>query len=137
MPSKEQAFQRVESMLAEGMYQGNMHKCLRDAGRLAGGFAAAGLLSTAELDAMGNDAARRAIDPKKALMTWGDAVTFGKGQPLDIEQNRASQALSWDSPIGPRTKGIDFVEPVPEDNKQPVKDLIQYLETLYKPEDVV
>ena len=44
MKPDEVAYQRVAKMLDAGMYQGNMHVCLRGAGRLAGGFLATGTL---------------------------------------------------------------------------------------------
>ena len=40
----------VEAKLHEGMYDGNMHACLRDVGRIAGGCFAAGRLTQDELE---------------------------------------------------------------------------------------
>ena len=139
MVEKDFAFERVEKMVKAGMYEGNMHKCLRDAGRLAGGFKASGLLSGSDVDQLGDTAASMAMNQAQARQTWAQSVQFGGGQPLSIEKRESPQALSWDSEIGPayKVKGIDFVEPLPDDKKEPVKDLIKYLSALYKADDVV
>jgi len=64
------------------MHEGNMHGCLRDVGRLAGGYAAAGSLSSDGLDQLAATAERLAINKAEAVDKWAEAVTFGRGEPV-------------------------------------------------------
>ena len=69
-------------MISSGMYQGNMHNVLRDAGRLAGGAFSANFLSTCELQSLLTLAQSLANDKKLAEITFNKAVEFGKSQPV-------------------------------------------------------
>ena len=137
---KEYAFERVETMIREGMYKGNRHKCRRDAGRLAGGFVASGLLGLADVATFRSSVLAASDNPRQAGQTWDESVEFGRGSPLSIEKRvRDNTPLTWDSEIGPAhtVTGVDYVEPVPMAAGKPIEDLVAYLSALYAPEEIV
>lgn len=140
MGEKDFAFDRVETMLREGLYKGNLHRCRRDAGRLAGGFLASGLLSLSDIAKFRQQVVDASDNPRQAGGTWDEAVEFGRKQPVSIEKRVTdNKPLTWDSEIGPgyTVTGVDYVEPLPEAGGKPVDDLVDYLTALYKPEDIV
>ena len=72
----------VEAKLHDGMYDGNMHACLRDVGRIAGGCFAAGRLSPDELDSLRDLAISLSRNKSLGARKWDEAVAFGQKQPL-------------------------------------------------------
>jgi len=127
------------------MVQGNMHACLRDTGRLAGGYAATGALRADDLQALGEVASSLAINAREAETKWLEAVTYGRGEPVQWEHpSQGGRALEWGDSIGGGETPIvdarwiqdaEIVEPVSDWN--PVADLTRYLATLFDAEDHV
>lgn len=106
MKPDEEAYQRVAKMLDVGMYQGNMHTCLRGAGRLAGGFLATGTLKQGDVDDLKTMAIVRSIDKKLGGRTFDKAVEDGRKDPLAIEECSATESIKYgfDDEL-PRPKG--------------------------------
>jgi hypothetical protein len=78
-------FQRVAKILDEGMVQGQMHRTLRYAGRLAGGFLAGGAITAGTVEDLSRMAVGRSIDKKLGARTFAGAVEDGRKEPLDID----------------------------------------------------
>ncbi len=120
MKPDEVAYQRVAKMLDAGMYQGNMHVCLRGAGRLAGGFLATGTLKLDDVDSLKNMAVGRSIDKKLGAYTFDKAVEDGRLMPLRLEDRLPpeieSEKFGFEDEL-PRPKGrtqheaVDAEEP--------------------------
>lgn len=140
------AFEIVERKLREDMVKGQMHTTLRDIGRLAGGYAAAGHLSGRDLTHLEDIASSLSVNPKEGISKWREAVTYGRNQPvkLDAPQRREAIGFGWDDPIpvGKTTKPVDelWVEsadiPDPAADWKP-GDLIRYLEAMFDPDERV
>ena len=94
--------QYLSDRLTKEMFEGNMHACLRDVGRLAGGLAAAGDLSEPDLFALGSQAEELAINKAEGDSKWQEAVAFGRSDPVhwDSVSPKQDKALDWDSTIG-------------------------------------
>ena len=96
----------IEDKLQEGMYQGNMHKCLLSVGRTAGGYVSSGLLYDSDILSLGNYAKSLAINSAEAERKWDEAVEYGKREPLEFDSDyeshpqREDRALEWDDVIG-------------------------------------
>lgn len=137
----------TEKLKAE-MVKGQMHTTLRDIGRLAGGYAAAGHISSSDMLCLEDLAASRSIHPKEGRAKWREAVAFGRSQPVKFEahQPRRDEAVGfdWDDPIhvGKATPAIDgrWVEaadiPDPAQDWHP-GDMIRYLESIFEPNERV
>jgi RecA-family ATPase len=140
-------YEVIENKLNEGMVQGQMHTCLRDIGRLAGGYAAAGKLTASELDALGTLAAARSINAKEGLLKWRAAVEFGRRQPVTKETYTPKEPahFGFDEPIwvGKTAPGLPTVNQVESrDIPEPAadwkdNDLCRYLESLFTPDERV
>ena len=142
-------YESVEKNLADGMVQGQMHKCLRDIGRRAGGYLATGALTSDECDRLGQVAVSLSINKAEARRKWAEAISFGQRSPLHWEESSAhvgvvdSVPLSWDSQIA--EDDLKVVNPewledevVEEPSKwDPCKELTEYLNILFTPEDVI
>lgn len=140
-------YEIVDRKLREGMVEGQMHGCLRDIGRLAGGYAAAGSLSTRDLDELQRLAVSLSKTKTKGERTWREGVEFGRSQPVEpsvttARRDTADTPLTWDSVIGPgmvgdAVYGADYAEPIPPPAMAHVDELVAYLEILFEPEDRV
>ena len=78
----EAAYKRIETKLRAGMIEGQMHECLRDIGRLAGGMRAGGFLSDGDLTALGALAVSLSINKREGEQKWQAAVAHGRGEPI-------------------------------------------------------
>lgn len=103
MTKNEIAINQVTKVLAEGMYSGNMHLCLRSAGRLTGGFAANGHLSVDDIGYLKGIAVSRSNDAKLGARTFMQAVDDGAKMPLDTGYEEidlsTARAFNWDEPL--------------------------------------
>lgn len=143
MTDKELIIQKLN----QGMYQGNMHLCLRDIGRLAGGYLASGRLTSSDCDDLGSVAERLANNKKLAKREWQEAVDFGKAQPIEqsptIFHNSDMTAVGWDEVVNPNDyKVVDAKwlekEVITEPTEwSPCKELAEYINLLYLPTDIV
>ncbi|MDZ7620755.1 MAG: AAA family ATPase [Patescibacteria group bacterium] len=133
------------NQLNAGMYTGNMHTCLRNVGRLAGGLLVAGDLSLPQVTSLGEQAEGLANNAEQAREKWTEAVEHGRAEPVYWAQHQHSggkdRALDWTDVIGdyrvvdPKwTEPVEVLEP---DAWNPVAEVIRYLETLFAAEDHV
>lgn len=142
-------FQSVEQNLREGMVQGQMHKCLRDIGRRAGGYLITKALTQSDCDRLGEIAVSLSINKAEARRKWTGAITFGQKSPLYWEESSTaaygttpSAALSWDSELVEDLKIVDPKwledEIIEEPSKwNPCKELSEYLNILFQPDDTI
>lgn len=141
-------YSMVEAKLREGMYDGNMHACLRDVGRIAGGCHAAGRLTDSELESLKSLAVSLSRNKAQGGRKWDEAVAFGRNQPLerDVPVPTASpnaHAIGWDEVVAPNEYRI--VDPnwletevVREpDDWNPCAQLREYLTALFEPDEHV
>ena len=103
------AIEVIEQKLRDGMVEGNMHACLRDTGRLAGGYAATGALSAIDLFHLEGVAVSLSLNGAEGRAKWSEAVVYGRGQPVEwvTPEEFAAQndrELDWDAEIGGRDK---------------------------------
>ena len=143
----------IESKLRDGMTEGNMHGCLRDVGRHAGGLAASGALSASDLFHLETLAGSLSINPKEGVEKWTAAIVHGRAKPVVWESPEAfaakkDRALEWDDEIGggsgDKLKVIDFnwledaeVDEAPGDDWDQPAELIKYLSTLFQSDEHV
>lgn len=138
----------VEAKLHDGMYDGNMHACLRDVGRIAGGCFAAGRLSPDELDSLRNLAISLSRNKSLGARKWDEAVAFGQKQPLPhtniaTGSNPQSHAIGWNEEVSPedyRIVDANWLETevVREPDKwNPCAQLREYLSALFEPDEHV
>ena len=137
----------VEAKLREGMYDGNMHACLRDVGRIAGGCFAAGRLTQDELDSLKDLAVSLSRNKAQGARKWDEAVSFGRKQPLPhtslAPTASNSHAIGWDEVINPddyRIVDTNWLETevVNEPDKwNPCAQLREYLTALFEPDEHV
>jgi regulatory protein RepA len=136
----------LSNRLAGEMCEGNMHACLRDVGRMAGGLVAAGHLSEADLASLCEIAGSLAINKAQAEAKWAEAVNFGRREPVRWDQHEASrrpdQALDWGDEIGGDYRVVDpnWLEPVEvaePDEWNPVQQASDYLSMLFASEEYV
>ncbi|NQZ57240.1 MAG: AAA family ATPase [Lentisphaeraceae bacterium] len=150
MNKNELALKWCEEHLREGMYEGNMHLCLRDIGRLVGGYEAAGYLDPSAISHLENIAFDFSINKQHGLNKFKEAIDHGRKSPMTIEDRERfdtqnHEALSWDSTIGEKkelkvvdTNWIQDLELPPcSKNWQPMEDLKRYLLTLFRPDDFI
>ena len=95
------AFEIVERKLREGMVKGAMHTCLRNIGRLAGGYAASGQLPSRDLTVLEDIAAGLSVNPKEGRLKWREAVSYGRSEPVKLDAPRQERAIGfgWDDPV--------------------------------------
>ena len=138
----------VEQKLHEGMYDSNMHACLRDVGRIAGGCLAAGRLTQDELESLKSLAISLSRNKTQGERKWNEAVAFGQKQPLPHSvgaagDRRQSHAIGWDEVVNPdEYRIVDTnrleTEVVNEPDKwNPCAQLREYLTSLFEPDEHV
>lgn len=138
----------VEAKLREGMYDGNMHACLRDVGRIAGGCHAAGRLTDAELESLKSLAVSLSHNKAQGERKWDEAVAFGKRQPLERDipvqpVHSNAHAIDWDEVVKPDEYCIVDAnwletEVIREPDKwNPCAQLREYLTALFEPDEYV
>lgn len=143
-------YEFIQSKISEGMYQSNMHKCLRDIGALAGGFLAAGRLNPTDCDNLCEYAKSLAINKAEAERKWKSAVVYGTKTPVyeqdykHINIGADFDSLNLNSVINDTDyKVVDEawleVEHIdqPKDDWDPCKQLTEYLQLLFQPDDYV
>lgn len=139
------AYDVIKHKLETEMHEGNMHGCLRDVSRLAGGYASTGALSAMDLFSLEDLAVSLSINKNEGRDKWTKGVVFGRGQPVDWEESqyyqpKDSKEFGWEDEIGnidnlkiidPRwVEDIDVSEPGDEWN--PKADLIRFIHTLFE-----
>lgn len=143
-------FEIVEQKLREGMVQGAMHACLRDIGRLAGGYLAAGKLSLRDVGALKAVACSLSKNKIEGARKWDEAVEFGRKDPVR-EERVTTGGTHWDfdsavyvgrQEAAPAVIDANFVEDeeIQTPSKEawkPVEDLVRYLELVFEPEEYV
>lgn len=138
----------VEAKLREGMHDGNMHACLRDVGRIAGGCHAAGRLTDGELESLKSLATSLSRNKAQGARKWDEAVAFGRNQPLERDvpvpaDSPNAHAIGWDEVVAPdeyRIVDPDWLETevVREpDDWNPCAQLREYLTALFEPDEHV
>lgn len=138
----------VEAKLREGMYDGNMHACLRDVGRIAGGCHSAGRLTDAELESLKSLAVSLSRNKAQGERKWDEAVAFGKRQPLERDipvqpVHSNAHAIDWDEVVKPDEYCIVDAnwletEVIREpDRWNPCAQLREYLTALFEPDEHV
>lgn len=145
-------YEYIQSKIHEGMYQTHMHTCLRDIGALAGGFLAAGRLSSSECDALCEYAKSLAINKSEAERKWKSAVVYGTKSPvyeqdykhINIQQHNDFDTLNLNAVIDTTEYKIvdeawlevDHID-APADDWNPCQQLTEYLSLLFQPDDCV
>ena len=137
----------VEAKLHEGMYDGNMHACLRDVGRIAGGCLAAGRLTQDELDALRRLAVSLCRNKAQGERKWDEAVSFGRKQPLERTPSPVpcdgGHAVGWDEVVDPNdyrivdTNWLETEVVCEPDRWNPCAQLREYLTALFEPDEHV
>lgn len=145
-PSSNQSpYYFIEQKLRDGMVRGNMHKCLRDTGRLAGGLEAGDSLTSAETDQLGRYACELAINGNEATQKWIEAVNFGRKEPIVWKGHEEHglesrhQDVSIEQPIPLQTIKVnqEEIKEPSSDEWNPVEDLNRYLSTLFEPDEII
>lgn len=138
------AVEYIEKRLQSEMVEGQMHGCLRDVGRLAGGLLATGSLSASEIDSLRCTAVSLAINSTEATTKWDEAVQFGRGEPVSWSQVelKPDVAYDWDTVIGEPYRVIDphwieSVEVREPEQWDPVAQISEYMTTLFSTEEHV
>lgn len=139
------SFAIIEEKLRQGMHQGNMHACLRDTGRLAGGCIASNRITATELANLEALAVSLSINKAQGLREWQEGVKFGQQQPAyEVEFNPGNdEALSWDYEYSAKDYRIVRKEWVSDEyivepeSWNPCEQLTKYIETLFKPDEYV
>lgn len=144
------AYEIVEQKLRSEMTKGQMHTTLRDIGRLAGGYASSGAITSRDMMSLEDLATSLSQNAKEGRSKWKEAVAYGRGQPVKWENSRgkdkAPVGFGWDDPIvigkGSDKPPVDerWVEavdmPAPAQDWNP-GDMIRYLEMVFEPEEKV
>jgi RecA-family ATPase len=126
------------------MHEGQMHGTLRDVGRLAGGYAAAGSLPASDLAELEDLAISLSINSEDGASKWREAVEFGRKDPVKWDKARmvVDRVLDWEDEIRDDTYQVidDWVEPVEVQEPEqwnPVQQISTYLDILFEPDDYV
>ena len=136
----------IEQKIKDGMYDGNMHACLRDVGRIAGGCFASGRISQDELDSLKSLAVSLSRNKAQGERKWNEAVAFGQKQPLaqtSLVHTSNAHAIGWEEVINPedyRIVDANWLETevVNEPDKwNPCAQLREYLTALFEPDEHV
>ena len=138
-------YEFIESKIRDGMYQGNMHACLRDIGALAGGFLSAGRLSASECDRLKDLAKTMSINPRQAEREWDKAIVFGSAKPVSRTEFAAPAEFSFDSVVDESAFHIvdenwlekEEVVPPRDVSWDPCRELHRYISALFKPDEYV
>ncbi len=144
-------YEIVEKKLNANMVAGQMHVCLRNIGRLAGGYKAAGKLSAGELAALEQHAVALAKNKREAAHKWREAVEYGQRQPVAFE-DKPDAAFDWGDRVALSGKAreatpapaplIDERWVEPDEIPEPAKDwapgdMVRYLEAMFMPDEYV
>jgi len=148
--SNDRAVKLIESMLHNGMVESQMHGCIRDVGRQAGGYAASGVIDPMELFQLGSLVESLSINASEGLDKWEKAVKYGRDEPLHWDDNemfkrKEEKELGWNDTIGnPDDYHIvdtNYLQgdevPDPGENWDQVADLTTYLSNVFQPEELV
>jgi RecA-family ATPase len=137
-------FDYLASRLKAEMYEGNMHGCLRDVGRLAGGYLAAGSMTRTDVDALASIAESLSLNRAEANTKWTEAVEFGRLEPVkwDNQHAKPDRAFDWNDTIGDDYQVVDprwveSIETVEPETWNPVAQVSEYLSTLFSSEEFV
>lgn len=141
-------YEFIEQKLHEGMVEGQMHECLRDIGRLAGGYLSSGRITASDVGSLCALAKSLAINPGQAEREWSKAVAFGAAQPVEKNQvavYRGTGSVDFDSVVSDADfKIVDEnwldvkeVEQPKDEDWNPCKELSDYINLLFQPEDYV
>ena len=139
----------IEQKLREGMHEGNMHKCIRNVMRIAGGCVAAKRITEEQCESLCDLAVSLSINKAEARRKCDEAVAFGKRQPLPHDampafRDNGGGAIGWDEKVDPADYRIidrnwlekeDITEPSEDWN--PCAQLREYLTALFEPDDHV
>ncbi|MFA6714993.1 MAG: AAA family ATPase [Victivallaceae bacterium] len=141
------AHEIVKQKLKEGMVQGEMHLCLRDVGRLAGGYAAGGAISQAEMLELESLAVSLSLNNKEGAKKWQQAVEYGRKQPVVWEDNYVPDVaghLDWNDTIKVDSLKVIKEEWLEEKELPPapmnwngINDLTKYLQTVFQADEHV
>lgn len=143
-----ESYHIIEEKLRQGMHQGNMHACLRDVGRLAGGCIASNRITATELASLESLAVSLSINKSQGLREWQEGVSFGRKQPAyEMEYTPGNdEALSWDHNFTSNDyrivrkewlSEVTIDEPGQWDEKEQCRQLSQYISTLFKPDEII
>ena len=137
----------LSQRLQNEMIEGQMHGCLRDVGRLAGGYFSAGNLSDSDMDVLGASVVSLAINKTEAVQKWAEAVKFGRNEPVQWDQvtaHRPDRVIDWGDTIGEHDSyqildpaWIEDVETSEPDVWNPVAQISEYLSVLFSSEEYV
>lgn len=124
-----------------------MHVCLRDVGRLAGGYAASGAITQHDLAELESIAASLSINKKEGSSKWVEGVAYGRGQPVQWDAPREQRVLDWGDEIGQGIRDEDLriidhrwleIEEIEEpEDWNPKDELTRYIQALFDHEDHV
>ena len=139
----------IEQKLREGMFEGNMHACLRNVGNIAGGCLASGRLTEAEVDSLGKVAVSLSLNKARGKREWDEAIEWGKKKPLAKEERiapttrDAGHAIDWDEVVNPDDyrivdeKWLEHEDVQAPDKWNPCAELREYLTLLFEPDEHV
>lgn len=144
-------YEMIERMLRDGCHEGNRHNCLRDVARLVGGCMATGRIGWHEADSLRALAMELTGGGREFEREWRKGIEYGKRQPAEraegADPEQPDVALDWDSPLslagdgarrlaGKAWQAAEALPPPPEDMDS-AKELAEYLQGLFKPDDHV
>ncbi len=144
-------YEIVERKLREGMVEGTMHICLRDSGRLAGGYRAGGSLTDHDLHLLETLAVSLAKNKQEATQKWREAVEYGRGSPLRPETSADFGHFGFNDrvsvgrkrqvePVAKPVVDANWVEsddlPAPAGDWRP-GDMVRYLKAMFEPDECV
>jgi hypothetical protein len=109
--NKEKTLELIEQQIRDGMTEGNMHVCIRDTGRLIGGYLAGGIFDMSDLAYFNQKISAAANNPEQAEKQFKQAVEYGRQEPI-IEQDQNDTPIPWD--YKPQRPQKQQPEPLPE-----------------------
>jgi RecA-family ATPase len=141
-------YEAISKRLHDGMTEHEMHACLRDTGRYAGGLAATGAIKASDLIGLEALAARLSLNSEEGRTKWREAVAYGRNEPVEWDSRIAtggpSRVLDWNSAIDSdgdyEIFDPSWTEPVPVEEPEswnPSEQIITYLQTLFQSEEHV
>ncbi len=142
--------------LKDGMYEGNMHACLRDMARTTGGYVAQKEISSSDAMDIERNAISMCKDRRLGQNTWKKAFDYGLSQPITFSSSDyeadGNEEISMNAVIGPgmmksskkeKGKVIDRrwlqqeeVPPCKED-WDPRKDLYDFITANFYPDEYI
>jgi len=138
----------ITQQLQKGMIQGEMHSCLRDNGRLAGGFLTGGAIDHNDARELESIAVSLSSNKELGLKTWRDGFKYGVGQPLKkyehVSSSDEGKCYDWDDTINTDDYAVIDKNWIPETgipkipgNYNAKNDIITYLSNIYEPNEYV